>query len=103
MSFEAAILAPGEAELKSRKKAPVGKAVAQACATATVWLAVTAEITRVAPRRASAGLAASRVPCCVAWATSGEARVGSSSFRSWAVTATPRAHRSSARMLPTSP
>ena len=59
----AAILAPGDAELRSRKKRPAGSARAQASAAATVWLAVTAETTRSACPTAPACDSASVTPC----------------------------------------
>jgi hypothetical protein len=61
-------LAFGEAELKSRKKASRRMPGAQAAATATVWLAVTAEITRSADDASAACEGLSPTPRCSACA-----------------------------------
>ena len=58
----ARILALGDAELKSRKNAPGAMAGAQACATGTSWLAVTADSSSGALRTAAAALSASATP-----------------------------------------
>ena len=55
-------LAPGDAELKSRKKLPARRLPAHAWATATAWLAVTAEMMKSDPAASSAVLPASVTP-----------------------------------------
>ena len=55
-------LAPGEAELKSRNQAPFFTAGAQACATGTAWLAVTAETMKSDCAASSACEASSATP-----------------------------------------
>ena len=59
MIAPARCLAPGEAELKSRKKLPARRLPAHASATATAWLAVTAEMMKSDPAASSAALPAS--------------------------------------------
>jgi hypothetical protein len=56
-------LAPGEAELKSRKKAFDFTVGAQARATRTAWLAVTAETMKSARAARSAWEAVKATPC----------------------------------------
>ncbi len=99
ISAAACCLVPGEAEFRSRKKAPAFRWSAASCATASVLDAVTAEITSCERWHRSARLLATRSP----WSWACDRTAASENFRSQALTDATCGSKAAEKMRPTSP
>ena len=103
MHCAACCLVPGEAEFRSRNTLPGRMCGATASATASVFEAVTAEISNVDFAHRPATPSQASMPNAAAWASGSSRCAGSSNFRSQVPVQTAPGFSPAEKVRPTSP